>query len=84
VRLVILDVIMPRKGGREVRSEIVGIAPEARVLYITGYNAEILRSKGFTEGMDNFILKPVSPMDLLRTVRQTLDRPAPPGAAPSP
>jgi len=81
VRLIILDVIMPRKGGREVRNEIAGIAPDAKVLYITGYNAEVLRSKGFTESMEHFILKPVSPLELLRTVRQTLDRPAPRAAA---
>lgn len=76
VRLVLLDVIMPRKGGREVRNEIAGIAPDARVLYITGYSTEILRSKGFTESTEHFIQKPVSPQDLLRTVRQALDRPA--------
>jgi signal transduction histidine kinase/CheY-like chemotaxis protein len=76
IRLVLLDVIMPRKGGREVRNEIAGIAPDARVLYITGYSTEILRSKGFTESTEHFIQKPVSPQDLLRTVRQALDRPA--------
>jgi hypothetical protein len=31
--------------------------------------------------MEHFILKPVSPLELLRTVRQTLDRPAPRAAA---
>ena len=76
VRLILLDVIMPKKGGREVRDEILRTAPEAKVLYISGYNADILRSKGFTEGRESFILKPVSPTDLLRRVRQALDRPA--------
>jgi PAS domain S-box-containing protein len=77
VRLVILDVVMPRKNGREVRDEIVGMQFDVKVLYFSSYSTDILRSKGFSEGVENFIQKPVSPLDLLRTVRKTLDRPAP-------
>jgi two-component system cell cycle sensor histidine kinase/response regulator CckA len=76
IALAILDVVMPRKGGKEVYDEIVRINPEVRVLYISGYNAEILQSKGIAEGATNFILKPVSPTDLLRAIRAALDRPA--------
>ncbi|MDH4162311.1 MAG: PAS domain S-box protein [Nitrospirota bacterium] len=73
VQLVILDVVMPKKNGREVRDEIRAIRPDAKVLFISGYGADILASKGLGEGTDEYLLKPVSPMDLLRKVRKVLD-----------
>jgi PAS domain S-box-containing protein len=83
VRLVILDVVMPRKNGREVWEEIVRIRSDAKVLYFSSYSTDILRSKGFSEGIENLIQKPVSPLDLLRSVRKALDRPATSRAAPA-
>jgi PAS domain S-box-containing protein len=77
VRLVILDVVLPRKNGREVRDEIVGSRPDVNVLFFSSYSTDLLKSKGFSEGIESFIQKPVSPLDLLRTVRTTLDRHAP-------
>jgi two-component system, cell cycle sensor histidine kinase and response regulator CckA len=73
IQLAILDVVMPKKNGREVRDLISALKPGIKVLYISGYNADILREKGIGDDTENFILKPVSPMDLLRSVRKTLD-----------
>jgi CheY-like chemotaxis protein len=74
VDLAILDVVMPRRGGREVRDEIAKADPDTSVLFISGYGEDILQAKGITQGTANCILKPVSPLDLLRSVRQALDR----------
>jgi DNA-binding response OmpR family regulator len=73
ITLAILDVVMPRMDGKEVRDELLKINPAVKVLYVSGYNADILRAKGITEGTANIILKPVSPMDLLHAVRLALD-----------
>jgi PAS domain S-box-containing protein len=73
VKLVILDVVMPKKSGKEVHDEIVAIKPDVKTLYVSGYSADVIRTKGITGETQNIILKPVSPMDLLRSVRRILD-----------
>ena len=73
IKLIILDVIMPKMNGKEAHDEIVAISPDVKTLYISGYNADVLRTKGITEESQNIILKPVSPMDLLRKIRRILD-----------
>ena len=73
IQLVILDVVMPKKNGKEARDLIAALKPDVKVLYISGYNADVLLKKGIDHDTANFILKPVSPMDLLRSVRMIID-----------
>jgi len=73
IKLVILDVVMPKKNGREARDLIASLDPAVKVLFLSGYSADVLRKKGIDASTENFILKPVSPMDLLRAVRSILD-----------
>ncbi len=73
IQLVILDVVMPKKNGKDARDVITALNPAVKSLYISGYNADVLRQKGIDASTANFILKPVSPMDLLRAVRRILD-----------
>jgi signal transduction histidine kinase/CheY-like chemotaxis protein len=74
IRLVILDVIMPEKGGREAYDEIKKISPDIKVMFLSGYTGDILSLKGITEKEFEFISKPVSPDVLIRKVREVLDR----------
>jgi CheY-like chemotaxis protein/two-component sensor histidine kinase len=74
IDLLILDVIMPKKSGREVYDAVKATRPDADVLFISGYTADMLHKKGiFEEGME-FLSKPVSPYDLLRKIREILDK----------
>jgi Cu+-exporting ATPase len=75
IDLVLLDLIMPKKGGREAFEEIRALRPEARVLFSSGYSPEFIESRGGLgkEGPD-LLTKPVHPLDLLRKVRAVLDR----------
>ncbi len=75
VRLVILDMIMPRKGGREAFEEIRKVRPFVKAMFTSGYTADKIYAEGFLEEGLDFIMKPVSPRDLLRKVREILDRP---------
>ena len=84
IQLVILDVVMPKKSGREVHDEIVAQKQSVKTIYISGYNADIVRKKGITDDTANFLLKPLSPMDLLRTVRRVLDEGSGATTAPAP
>ncbi len=73
IRLCILDLIMPIKGGGEVYDEIRTMNPDIGVIFASGYTADKIYKEGIlTEGPE-IILKPVSPTDLLKKVRQVLD-----------
>jgi PAS domain S-box-containing protein len=74
VRLVVIDVIMPKKSGKEVREEIKKIAPDMRVLFTSGYTSDIISKKGILEEGVDFISKPLTPNDLLGRIRETLDK----------
>jgi polar amino acid transport system substrate-binding protein len=76
IDLLIVDVIMPRKSGRDVYDVVRSASPGAKVLFLSGYTADIIHKKGiFEEGME-FLPKPVSPADLARKIRTMLDRKA--------
>lgn len=73
IQFLIFDVIMPKKNGREAYEEIRKVSPGIKVLFASGYTADITDKKGlFEEGL-NLISKPIYPMELLTRVRQILD-----------
>jgi PAS domain S-box-containing protein len=74
ISLILSDVIMPRKNGREIIEEVRRIKPAIKVLFISGYTANVMHEKGILEeGMD-FIAKPFVKDELLRKVREVLDK----------
>jgi PAS domain S-box-containing protein len=73
IQLLLLDMMMPKKGGKEAYEEIKKIRPDIKVLFATGYSADRVRDSLLEEGM-NFVLKPVAPNDLLMRVREILDK----------
>jgi two-component system cell cycle sensor histidine kinase/response regulator CckA len=73
IQLAILDVIMPKKNGKDARDAIIALKPAVKTLFLSGYSADILRKQGIAGDGANFILKPISPMDLLTAVRRILD-----------
>lgn len=72
VRLCVCDMVMPKKGGREVYKEMKKIRPDIKVIFISGYAADEI--KGALENGMDFISKPFSPSDFLRKVREVIDR----------
>ncbi|OGW56012.1 MAG: hypothetical protein A2Z46_07800 [Nitrospirae bacterium RBG_19FT_COMBO_55_12] len=73
IQLLILDVIMPKKNGRETFEEAKKIKPGIKALFTSGYPAEIIQKKGILEADINFIIKPHPPQDFLRKIREVLD-----------
>jgi DNA-binding response OmpR family regulator len=72
--LVVLDMIMPNKSGKEACEEIKKTSPATRTLFLSGYTMDIMKTQEIiAEGFD-FLLKPVSPKDLLKKVREILDK----------
>jgi PAS domain S-box-containing protein len=73
IDLVILDVIMPKKNGRVVYDILKATSPDIRVLFISGYTADIVHKKGIFEEDIDFLFKPIMPDALLLKVRDMLD-----------
>ncbi|MBI3813656.1 MAG: MEDS domain-containing protein [Nitrospinae bacterium] len=73
LRIIILDVIMPKKCGKEVYQEIKKMSPDIKAVFTSGYTEDIIKKTGILEEGLNFISKPVSPSELLRKVREVLD-----------
>jgi len=65
---------MPKKKGKEVYETIRQIKTDARALFLSGYTADIIHRKGIIEEGLDLILKPISPNELLRKLREILDR----------
>jgi two-component system cell cycle sensor histidine kinase/response regulator CckA len=73
ISLLVTDVIMPGKNGREACNEIRKIRPGLKVLFMSGYSGDILNRNGVLEENLNFISKPITNGVLLRKVRDILD-----------
>lgn len=73
IELIVFDIVMPKKNGKEAYEEIKKINPGIKALFMSGYTAEIIHQKGILDAGLNFISKPVLPDDLLRKMREVLD-----------
>jgi PAS domain S-box-containing protein len=74
VDMALLDGIMPRKNGREVYEEIRLVNPGIKVIFLSGYADGVLSDQEMRERGLTFMLKPVSPRQLVQKVREVLDR----------
>jgi polar amino acid transport system substrate-binding protein len=74
IDLLILDVMMPKKNGGQVYNAVKAVRPDIDILFVSGYPADIIQKKGILEEDLQFISKPVSPFDLLRKIREILDK----------
>jgi len=74
ISLVLLDMIMPKKNGKEVSEAIRKVSPRIKILFMSGYTMDIIKAEEWTESGFDFIPKPSSPTDLLKKVREILDR----------
>ena len=74
VSLLLTDIVMPGGvGGRELAARLKKHSPHLRVVFTSGYSADVAgRELSLDEGR-NFIQKPSVPQALLDTVRRCLD-----------
>jgi PAS domain S-box-containing protein len=74
IQLVMLDMIMPKISGKEAYYKINKLRPDIKTLFSSGYAADRMDKDGMLEEGFDFIMKPTSPKDLLRKIREILDR----------
>ncbi|HDH13569.1 MAG TPA: response regulator, partial [Nitrospirae bacterium] len=73
IKMILLDVIMPKKNGREVYEEIKKIRPDIKGLYISGHPSDLININGDTKNGISLLPKPILPDDLIRKIREILD-----------
>lgn len=72
IDLLVTDVIMPEMNGKEVAQALTQHFPGLKVLYISGYAANIIADHGVLDEGVHFLEKPFNWDSLLRAVRQAL------------
>lgn len=74
IRLAVLDVVMPKKNGKEVYEIMQQETSKIHTIFMSGYSEDILHTDGIIieKGL-HFVPKPVSPVGLLYKIRQVLD-----------
>lgn len=71
--LLVLDVVMPKKNGKETYAEIRKMNPGIKVLFISGYTYDIIRRDGIIEDGLSLVSKPFSSNELLSTVQSLVN-----------
>jgi PAS domain S-box-containing protein len=73
IDLLLLDVVMPRKGGRCVYDEIRAVRPDIPCLFMSGYSENAVHTNFILNQGFKLIQKPFKSNDLLKMLREVLD-----------
>ena len=73
IGLVLLDMVMPRMGGREAYDKMKEINPDVRVLLSSGYSKDGQATEILERGCNGFIQKPFNMKELSEKIREILD-----------
>ena len=68
-----MDMVMPKKSGKEAYAEIRKLRPDVKVLFMSGYSPDLLHNKGILNNDEQILIKPLQPLDFVRKVRSILD-----------
>ena len=75
IHLLLTDVVMPGKSGKQLAEVLLPRYPEMKILYISGYAENAISHHGVIDPGIAFLAKPFSPNALVNRVRKLLDMP---------
>jgi two-component system cell cycle sensor histidine kinase/response regulator CckA len=73
IHLLVTDVVMPGMSGPGLARSLVGSQPQMKVLYMSGYTADLIAHQGILDRNVLLLEKPFTKESLLRKVREALD-----------
>ncbi len=74
IHLLVTDVIMPEMNGRDLATHISSCKPGMKLVYMSGYTADVIAHRGVLDDGILFIQKPFSINALGQKVREALDQ----------
>ncbi len=74
IALVLTDVVMPGMNGRRMFEVIQLVRPSTRVMYMSGYDQDVLAPQGVLTAKVRLLRKPFTAADLLRSVADVIGR----------
>jgi two-component system cell cycle sensor histidine kinase/response regulator CckA len=72
IQLLITDLVMPGMNGRDLAERLHSLYPDIKILFSSGYTANVIGQRGVLGEDVNFIQKPFSMRDLAVKVREVL------------
>jgi len=74
--LLLTDVVLPGKNGRELADEVERRRPGTKIIFMTGYSRNAIVHQGRLDAGIELIPKPLTERVLARKIRQLLNRPS--------
>lgn len=73
IQLLMTDVIMPEMNGRDLAKNLLAQYPGMKMLFMSGYTADVIAHHGVLDEGIHFIQKPFSKNELGAKIRESLD-----------
>ena len=77
--LAIVDVMMPTMGGLEFKQELLTVAPDVKIIFVTGqpekFEQLVEDDPDYIDGTMNVLFKPVHPVKMLAEVERLIGAP---------
>lgn len=73
LQLLITDIVMPEMNGKDLCDRLRAVKPGLKCLFMSGYTADIIATRGALEEGVHFIQKPFSPLMFTAKVREALE-----------
>lgn len=73
IDLMLTDIVMPKLNGKELADKFITLRPSTKVLYMSGYTANVIEQHGILDSSVHFISKPCTMTDLAGKIRHVLD-----------
>jgi PAS domain S-box-containing protein len=73
IDLLMTDVVMPEMNGRDLAGRLTALCPGIKLLFMSGYPADVIAHQGVVDDGMAFIQKPFSMGDLAEKLRELLD-----------
>lgn len=74
IHLLVTDVVMPEMNGRDLAKNLVFLYPNLKLLFMSGYTANVIAHHGVLDKGVQFIQKPFTMKDLAAKIREVLDQ----------
>ncbi|WP_084489970.1 PAS domain S-box protein [Desulfotignum balticum] len=74
IHLLMTDVVMPEMNGRDLAGKLTALYPDIRLMFMSGYTANVIAHHGVLDAGVAFIQKPFSMTDLMVKVREVLGK----------